>query len=275
MTSELVRIALAVREVVQESSRENWGTTVGMGADGTPTKWIDDVAEKALIAEMDRAGVDANILSEEAGFIDREGRDLLVADPVDGTHNAVRGIPFYCVSLALARDRLHDVSEGVVVNATTGDVYHAQRGKGATLNGRPIKVRPWREGSDTVGVYLGPEAPEASFELVKVPRRVRGLGAAALEISLVAAGALDGYVQWGNPLRCTDVAAGALILREAGGELYDYAGAVLDMPLNSSSRRDVTATGSPELAARIHEHVRNTHAAAAGRLHHLVRRMAA
>lgn len=275
MESELVRIALAVREAVLSSPRANWGKTVGMGADGTPTKWIDDHAEKALIAEMDKEGTDANLLSEEAGLVDREGRQLLVADPVDGTHNAARGVPFYCVSLALARDRLHDVTEGVVVNVPSGDVYHAVKGKGATLNGAPIKVREWRAGADTVSIYLGPDAPDAAFELTRVPRRVRGLGAAALEISLVAAGALDGYVQWGNPLRCTDLAAGALILREAGGELHDFAGAVLDMPLNMSSRRDVTATGSASLAKVIQEHVRASQKAAVDRLVHPLRRLSA
>ncbi|HKZ58897.1 MAG TPA: inositol monophosphatase family protein [Candidatus Thermoplasmatota archaeon] len=275
METPLVRIALKVREAVQASDRSKWGETVEMGADGTPTKWVDDLAEKVLLQELDREGVDANVLSEEAGFVDREGRQLLVADPIDGTHNAVRGIPFYCISLALARDRLHDVSEGVVVNALSGDVYHARKGKGATLNGRPVKAREWRERFDTVSVYIGPEAPEAAFELTRFPRRVRGLGAAALEIALVGAGALDAYVQWGNPLRCTDVAAAALILREAGGEIYDYAGAVLDMPLNSSARRDVTATGSPALASIIHEHVRASRAAEADRMGHRVRRASA
>jgi fructose-1,6-bisphosphatase/inositol monophosphatase family enzyme len=274
VVSELVRIAVAVRDAVQASDRAKWGETVGMGADGTPTKWIDELAENVLIGEVERAGLDANILSEEAGFVDREGRALLVADPVDGTHNALRGIPFYCVSLALARDRLHDVEEGVVVNACTGDVYHAMKGKGATVNGMPIKTREWKETSDTVSVYLGPEAPEAAFELSKVPRRIRNLGAAALEISLVGAGALDGYVQWGKALRCTDIAAASLILREAGGELHDFAGAVLDMPLNSSSRRDVTATGSPGLAKTINAHVRASRAAAADRAHHHLARRA-
>lgn len=275
MESELVRVALAVREAVQSSDRTKWDQTVGMGADGTPTKWIDDLAEKALLKALDGTGIDANVLSEEAGFVDREGHHLLVADPVDGTRNAARGIPFYCVSLALARSRLHDVFEAVVVNAPTGDVYHAAKGKGATLNGAPIRVSEWRQGQETLSVFLGPEAPEAAFELTRLPRRVRGLGAAALEISLVGAGALDAYVQWGNPLRCTDVAAAALILREAGGQVYDYAGAVLDMPLDSNSRRDVTATGSAQLASIIHEHVRASRAAEADRRGHRVRRASA
>ena len=162
--SELVRIAVAVRDAVAKAPHEKWGATVGMGADGTPTKWIDEVAETVLLEQVKTSDIDANILSEEAGLVELDGKNLLVADPVDGTHNAARGIPFYCVSLALARDRLNDVSEGVVVNAANGDVYHARKGRGATLNGQTIQVRPWKEHNDTVSIYMGPEAPEAAFE---------------------------------------------------------------------------------------------------------------
>lgn len=264
MASELVDIALHIRSAVLESAgKAKWGETVGMGADGTSTKWIDEHAEKVLFKDLDAKGLDHSVLSEEAGFVDRGGRSLLVADPVDGTHNAIRGIPFYNVSLALGRDRLSDVYEGVVINIPTGDIYWAEKGGGAKLNGQPIEVAPWHAGRETVAVYLGPDAPPASFDLSRMPKRVRGFGAAALEISLVASGALDGYVQWGNPLRCTDIAAAALILREAGGQLYDFAGAVLDMPLNMSSRRDVTAVGDPKLGLHIAAHARESKARAA------------
>lgn len=258
MTTPLVQVAARVREAVLASAVDGgWERTVGMGADGTPTKHIDELAERVVLDESARLGIEADILSEEAGLVERGGRHLLVADPVDGTHNATRGLPFYCVSLALARGSLEGVEEGVVVNIPTGDVFHAVRGGGATCNGRPLRVRPWQGGKDTVSIYLGPDAPPGAFELTHLPKRVRNFGAAALELSLVASGALDGYVQWGNPLRVTDVAAGALILREAGGEVYDLAGSRLDMPLNVTMRRDVTATGSPELAAAVARYARH------------------
>jgi fructose-1,6-bisphosphatase/inositol monophosphatase family enzyme len=155
------------------------------------------------------------------------------------------------VSLALARGTLEGVEEGVVVNIPTGDVYHAVRGKGATANGHPVQVRPWMRGTETISIYLGPDAPKSAFELTHLPKRVRNFGAAALELCLVACGALDAYIQWGNPLRVTDVAAGALILREAAGELFDLSGVRLDMPLNVTTRRDVTAVGSVDLAREV------------------------
>jgi fructose-1,6-bisphosphatase/inositol monophosphatase family enzyme len=250
--SPLTQIGLRVREAVLASAAAGgWGKTVGMGADGTPTKYIDDLAERVVLEESGRLRVDADILSEEAGLVERGGRWMLVADPVDGTHNAARGLPFYCVSLALAKGSLEGVEEGVVVSIPTGDVYRAVRGEGATLNGQSIRVRPWQRGQETMSIYLGPDAPPGAFGLTHFPKRVRNFGAAALELALVASGALDAYVQWGNPLRVTDIAAGALILREAGGEVYDLAGSRLDMPLNVTTRRDVTATGAQPLAAEV------------------------
>jgi len=237
--------------VLDSRAAGGWNRVVAMGADGTPTKHIDELAERVLLEESERAAIDADILSEEAGLVERGGRLVLVADPVDGTHNATRGLPFYCISLALARGSMEGVEEGVVVNVPTGDVFHAVRGEGATLNGARIRVREWERGGETMSIYLGPEAPGAAFELTRFPKRVRNFGAAALELALVASGALDAYIQWGNPLRVTDVAAGALILREAGGEVYDLAGARLDMPLNVTTRRDVTATGTADLAAEV------------------------
>ncbi len=257
MTTPLIQVATRVRDAVLESrDAGGWAKTVGMGADGTPTKHIDELAERVVLEESERLGIGANILSEEAGLVERGSRTMLVADPVDGTHNATLGLPFYCVSLAIARGSLEGVEEGVVVNIPTGDVYHATRGQGATLNGKPIHVRRWQRGRDTMSIYLGPEAPHAAFEFTHFPKRVRNFGAAALEIALVAAGALDGYIQWGRPLRITDVAAGALILREAGGEVYDLAGTRLDMPLNVTTRRDVTALSGPELAAEVSSYAR-------------------
>lgn len=257
MTTPLVQVASSVRDAVLASAADGgWGKTIGMGADGTPTKHIDELAERVVLEESERLGIQADILSEEAGFVDRGAGPVLVADPVDGTNNATRGLPFYCVSLALSRGTMEGTEEGVVVNIPTGDVFHAVRGKGATRNGGAIHVRPWKAGQDTVSIYLGPDAPDAAFALTHFPKRVRNFGAAALELALVASGALDGYIQWGNPLRVTDVAAGALILREAGGEVYDMSGARLDMPLNVTTRRDVTATGSPELAVEVSKFAR-------------------
>ena len=84
------------------------GTSVGIGADGTPTKYIDKIAEDVAINFIKKSKIKVNILSEEAGFIDLGGEYTFVLDPIDGTRNAYRGIPFYSVSLAVGKSKISD-----------------------------------------------------------------------------------------------------------------------------------------------------------------------
>src|SRR3989304_2469099 len=90
------------------------GAIMGMGAYGTPTQAIDRVAEEAVLRYLAYNDSDLNVLSEEAGFVDRGGSWTLVLDPIDGTYNAVRGVPFYATSLAGGDDRLSTVTHGLV-----------------------------------------------------------------------------------------------------------------------------------------------------------------
>src|SRR5439155_24947184 len=127
---------------VKDSPSDKFGAELGIGADGTPTKMVDDLAEREIVSILKRSKKDRmNLLSEEAGYVDLDGEKLLVADPIDGTTNAVRGIPFYCVSLAIGTKDLSDVEAGIVMNLCTGDRFEALAGKGATRNGKPLRVR--------------------------------------------------------------------------------------------------------------------------------------
>lgn len=207
-----------------------------MGADGTPTKQVDDLAEQAILALLDDpAGKGIDVLSEEAGFVDRSGDRVLVIDPIDGTTNATRGIPFYCVSIALGRRSLGDVEAGLVVNLCTSDRFEAVRGQGARLNDRPLRTRadPKKSVFATSGM-LADDAPSARGVL-------RSFGASALEMCLVASGALDGYHYPRPILRVIDVAASTLIIREAGGVVLDREGRDLELPLSLTPRFGLTA----------------------------------
>ena len=240
----LRRMADAVAQVVAEGPRERWGDELGTGADGTATKLVDDLAEREIlrILREDRPGLD--LLSEEAGFVDFGGQRVVVADPIDGTTNAARGIPFYCVSLAIGARTLSDVESGIVVNLATGDRYEAVRGKGATLNGRPLRVSPPRsETVFSVGLAKGsdPFSPPPGGVL-------RSFGASALEMCLVASGGLDAYHYSKPILRIIDVAAATLIVREAGGVVLDRAGKDLDLPLSLVPRFGLTAASTRDLA---------------------------
>ena len=131
MRALLLELAEAVQRAV-DAFRGDIGETVGKGADGAPTARIDAVAERAVLEHLERSRVEVNVLSEEAGWIDRGAVATLVVDPIDGTHNAIRGVPAYATSIALARSSLRDVEAGVVRNLVTGHTYFAERGKGAT-----------------------------------------------------------------------------------------------------------------------------------------------
>jgi fructose-1,6-bisphosphatase/inositol monophosphatase family enzyme len=240
----LRRMADAVADVVRAGPRDRWGDELGVGADGTATKMVDDLAEREIlrILREDRPGLD--LLSEEAGFVDFGGSRVVVADPIDGTTNAARGIPFYCVSLAVGTRNLSDVETGLVLNLATGDVFQAAKGRGATLNGRPLRVRaPSRESVYSVGTGKGsdPFFPPAGGV-------TRSFGASALEMCLVASGALDAYHYSKPILRIIDVAAATLIVREAGGVVLDRAGNDLDLALSLVPRFGLTAASTREVA---------------------------
>lgn len=223
------------------------GKDLGLGADGTPTKLIDDAAEKICIQILQEKNENFNILSEECGFIDNRADYILVMDPIDGTHNAIRGIPFYSLSLAIGKSKLSDVEYGLVRNLVTGDTYWAEKGKGAFFNDKSIAVRPYPKKDSMFSLYVGERATEKAYKIVRIPRRGRALGCASLEMCLVASGSLDVYYHNYSPaeysMRVTDIAASTLILREAGGEVFNDTYDILEMSFDIKSRINVIAVG--------------------------------
>ena len=100
-----------------------FGVSIGVGADGTPTKYIDKIAEDVAINFIKKSNLSVNILTEEAGFLDFSGKYTFVLDPIDGTSNAVRDIPFYSISLGVGESCLDDISYGIVKNIPTGSSH--------------------------------------------------------------------------------------------------------------------------------------------------------
>jgi len=254
MSQELLDMARLVTKKVMAVPQAERGRKVAMGADGTDTSYVDKIAEDEILKFMDQNDVQANLLSEEAGFIDRGFEEVLVIDPVDGTYNASRGIPFFSISIARGKKMLSDVSEGLVMNMVSGDVYYAEKGKGAFLNGQPIHARE-PEKEMMLMVYMSCNSSSKTFELAKKFRRVRSLGVASLDLCMVASGIADAYYLELLPekrgLRIMDIAAGVLILREAGGEAYSPnaenntpKSEILDMPLSLDVRKNIMAVGS-------------------------------
>jgi len=222
------------------------GRTVDIGADGTPTKYIDKIAEDVAIKELKKANIQVNLLSEEAGFLDFGGKYIFVLDPVDGTRNCYRGIPFYSVSLGIGISKISDIEYGVVKNIPTGDVFLAEKGRGAFLNGKQIQVCDVPSKDIVSSITLGKNYDKTTLSLSK-KNIVRSLGSASLEMCMVAIGGLDFYVLGKEYLRVIDIAASTLIVREAGGFVKNISGDELDMNLTLDERTSVVAACSEEL----------------------------
>ena len=125
----LQEMALAVEGVmVEHTSDSSVFDSVGMGADGTETLRIDELAERAILDIVETVPDGLNVLSEEVGWLDKGATNTLVVDPIDGTYNASVGIPFYSVCLAVGNRRFSDVEEALVYNLVSGDTYSAAKG---------------------------------------------------------------------------------------------------------------------------------------------------
>jgi fructose-1,6-bisphosphatase/inositol monophosphatase family enzyme len=253
----LHRIGLAVHRAVRDAIHSpQRAEVIAMGADGSPTEQLDRVAEAAVVSMLETLKVDWNVVSEEAGRIERGGDLTLVVDPVDGTSNAVRHLPYFTVSLALGRDTLSSVEIGLLRDLERGVTYWAERGRGAFRDGERLHVRPWKGRGELVLANLGAVASPRAVGLVPKVRRVRALGCASFELALVAEGAADGYLfENAEPhrnLRATDIAAAYRILLEAGGGVSDARGGALDgFPLDVTSRTTVAAWGDRALGERL------------------------
>jgi len=252
----LYRISVAVHQVVRDAEGSpHRADVVAMGADGTPTEELDRLAEAEILKVLDAEGVDWNLLSEEIGYVARGGKETLVVDPIDGTSNALRNLPFSTVSLALGHQDLAGIEVGLVRDLNRGTTYWAARGEGAFRDGRPIRTRSWNPRGEIFFVNLGRPATERAGKLAVKSRRLRSLGCASLEMLMVAQGSADGYFFENTPetrnLRATDVAAAYRILLEAGGGMGDARGESVEaFPLTVEQRTSIFAWGDPAFRAR-------------------------
>jgi len=193
------------------------GDFVKMGADGTPTKLIDKIAEDIIVEFLTSNNLCGKIISEELGnVVIGNGAGTVYLDPLDGTHNAISGIPFYAMSVAYAENGR--VIKGYVKDLAHGETFYAIRGEGAYRNGEKIICSDTAFLKEsTLSIYGRKFAPETIVGLGRHIRRWRLMGASALELCYVGCGRIDGFVDIRDTLRVTDAAAGMLICTEAGG----------------------------------------------------------
>ncbi|MCB1602038.1 MAG: inositol monophosphatase [Xanthomonadales bacterium] len=187
----------------------------------------DKLAEIEIIKEIRKSYPDHAIWGEESGRLGNS-RYVWVIDPIDGTSNFMRGFPHCSVSIALMEDGV--IQHGVIYDPVRDEIFHASKGSGAYLNDRRIRVSP-RQGMPGALIATGfPFRQRARFAtqmrmvkaLLEDAEDLRRTGSAALDLAYVACGRLDGYFEYG--LMPWDMAAGALLVREAGGVVLDFEG---------------------------------------------------
>ncbi|MGD9962608.1 MAG: inositol monophosphatase family protein [Thermoplasmata archaeon] len=252
MKTTLNRIADEVMAKYQALPKDFAGhIPVGKGASGSDTSKIDKFAEDAVLQLMDEQGIELNVLSEEIGYVDRGARKTLVLDPIDGTLNCVRGIPFFSISMAVCTESMSDCDHALVKNLYSGDTYYARRGGGAELNGHRMAVSKYdRDGSIFI-MFDGRDVAPETEKVKALASRVRTMGCASLEMCLVAQGSVQAHymncTRRSRMIRIVDIAASCLVLREAGGEVVDLQGGKLDMKLSLDDRKNFLAYGDPKI----------------------------
>jgi myo-inositol-1(or 4)-monophosphatase len=252
---ELCRAAVADVDAVLERlpTRAEREPVVGAGLGGDETTAIDQAAEEAILARLrDAAGA---VLSEEVGRLGDEPRPLVVVDPIDGSLNAKRGIPFFSVSIAVAEgESMDDVVFGFVHDFGSREEWTARRGEGAWLGGELLGAeRP----KDEVEI-LSFEATRTSLVARDAPKvadlayRLRIMGSLALSLCHLAAGRVDAVCSL-KPARSVDIAAAQLLCRELGLaiDLFDVAEDFGAASLDLEQRSRVVAAGSTAVCTRI------------------------
>jgi len=232
-------VELSIRDLV---GNPEGGKTLRMGADLTPTKVIDQVAEDCVLNFLQENPLCRLLISEEAGKVEFRGeRGTIFLDPVDGTFNAVAGIPFYALSIAYAEEGA--VQQAFVRNLASGETFTAIRGKFARCNNKPIRVSTVRNLDEcAMSVYGRKFDPTRVMQLGQKIRRWRLLGASALELCYIGCGRIDGFIDLRDTLRVTDAAAGMLVCTEAGGTVSDLNGDPIQFPDEVTIGRCIVAT---------------------------------
>lgn len=227
MLTIAVRAARAAGDFLQRAAERLHEIRVETKGPNDLVSEVDREAERRIIEILLRAYPDHAVLGEESGARGKSEFEWVI-DPLDGTTNYLRGLPFYCVSIALRwRERLECA---VIYDPVHNDLYTAERGRGARLNDRRLRVTDRRE---LAGALLGTGFPFRShehmaaylgaFETLSLRTGgIRRAGSAALDLAWVAAGRFDGF--WEMGLKPWDIAAGVLLVLEAGGTVTDFAG---------------------------------------------------
>jgi myo-inositol-1(or 4)-monophosphatase len=248
---------------------------ISLGAGGDISRKIDIVAETAVLNTIKSNNISPVVIGEECGIVNlnnynsnsssnnNNNKGFVIMDAVDGTTNAIRGIPFSCCSLAFANEfKLSSVTDAVVLDLFTGDIYSASKQKGSFFNNKKISVRNEKDFSSitsledlkSIDVLIGtnvsgvpPHILDEISKVISFSSHIRHFGANALELCYFARGFMDAYIDIRGKIRSTDMAAAYLIAKEAGGKLYSSNGQELDSELGLKNKLSFYAVSNKRL----------------------------
>tara|TARA_B100000686_G_C16665645_1_gene903450 strand:+ start:435 stop:1220 length:786 start_codon:yes stop_codon:yes gene_type:complete len=189
----------------------------------------DKRVEKILIEELQKARPDYSILSEEIGEINNDKSFRWIIDPIDGTANFLHGIPHFAISIGLEKNK--EIICGIIYDPIKDEMFVAEKGNGSYLNNQRIRVSSRSKLKDCIIFTGGPKQKSKDRELALTEYKkfstktlipIRKMGSAALDLAYIAAGRCDGF--WQRNLNYWDIAAGIIIIKEAGGFVTDFSG---------------------------------------------------
>jgi len=199
---------------------------ISKGASGDMTYPIDKKAEEIIFDEIEKLGEPVTLVSEEYGFKDLHGGgSRLLIDPIDGSKNALSGIPFFSTSIAVIEgETINHTSIGYVINLINGDEFWAVKGRGSFFNETPVKTQ---QDEDFNIIVYEAQTPKRDIPkivpLLSMFRKTRCFGSIALDMAFLAQGAVSMFIA-PAPSRSFDFASGYLLIKEAGGIITDLEG---------------------------------------------------
>ena len=229
---------------------------LGFGAGGDKMKLVDLTAEKAIVETLLKHEISFTLVSEESGikkYGTKPNGHFVTVDPIDGTTNLTRGLPFFCSSIAIShKQTLSDVFAAMVTDLRHDITFTAIKGKGAYRNGEKIATASTTSLEEAVigidvNTYKIKEIAPQLTELIQSTKHVRHFGANALELCYVAEGLTDGFVDIRGKIRTTDIAAGFLIIQEAGGIVTTPTNEPIKMKLDPKQKLKFVAAANPTI----------------------------
>jgi len=235
------KLSEEIRAAVDSSKRSGDAhQVIGKDPLGGNTYKLDKCAEDAVISHLKKNEIRCTLVSEEIGRLELGNDFTIILDPVDGSNNAISGLPFFCTSLAIIRD---DKQYGLVRNLGWEEWFEGIGGYGALMNGKPLE---YASHSNMISVYT--RKGRYIDELRGLTKKLRCFGSVALEICYVANGSLMAFVDAREKMRATDIAAGRIVLESSGGIVTDLNGDPLDIEENHVS---VVASANEEVHKQI------------------------